>query len=220
MSPSLTTLWQTNSQTPPQIITSVNNLQPGQLQDTSPVAMEMLETPVTNVTNLQTPQIIQSQNSFDSSMETSCLGSIQLLSAVQTQTRPTMVLNLYSPNQGHSTPSFGFLPLGDTPSLENCQNTIPFITPSPISMGNIMENIQQAARAKPMKQQSQQVMVPMIKPLNTSESRTTFPVASDAAHDCSPAQIPTEQAAQSRKITSHKVRTKSSPVQKHLQSKT
>ena len=62
------------------------------------------ETPVTNVTNLQTPQIIQSENSFDSSMETSCLGSIQPLSAVRTRTRPRMALNLCSPNQGHSTP--------------------------------------------------------------------------------------------------------------------
>ena len=44
--------------------------------------------------------------------------------------------------------SFGFLPLGDTPSPGNSQNTIPFITPSPVSMGNIMENVHQAPRAK------------------------------------------------------------------------
>ena len=138
--------------------------------------METLETPVTNVTNLQTPQIIQSENSFDSSMETSCLGSIQQpLSAVQTQTRPTMVLNFYSTNKAHSTPSFGFLPLGDTPSPRNCQNTIPFITPSPISIGNIMENIQQFPRAKPMKLPSQQVMVPMTKPLNMPRIQSNVP---------------------------------------------
>ncbi len=44
--------------------------------------------------------------------------------------------------------SFGILPLGDTPSPGNSQNTIPYITPSPIGMGNITENVQQAPKGK------------------------------------------------------------------------
>ncbi len=48
--------------------------------------------------------------------------------------------------------SFGFLPLGDTPSPGNSQNTIPFITPSPIGLGglsgSIIENVQQPPKVK------------------------------------------------------------------------